>query len=240
MLEPMSEEHFREMIRANYPEHFRHVYDLHRVAETSIRTYRSFTSNHYQASLSLIFGRAYKSYDSIRRLCEVASSEDAGVLLRSLLNLMGVTRWISGDPAKRAKRYFDWYWVSLKMDADKFPDLIPKAWLPAIQKHYDAVKSEFEYVGKDNKSKFAKQWYQPEAQSIWDLFAQVELTKQYEEAYSTLSAIEHSDINAFFAMTATMEREGTERRIEIQSDLFVPHYLRNVFQYFAEIFRICN
>jgi hypothetical protein len=68
----------------------------------------------------------------------------------------------------------------------------------------------------------------------------VELAKQYEEAYSPLSSIEHSDINAFFAMTATMERVGTERRIEIQSDLFVPHYLRNAFQYFAEIFRICN
>jgi hypothetical protein len=162
------------------------------------------------------------------------------VLLRSLLNLMGVTRWISVDPAKRAKRYFDWYWVSLKMDAEKFPDRVPKAWVPTIQSHYDAVKSEFEYVGKDNERKFAKQWHQPEAQSRGEIFGQVDLTKQYEEAYSPLSAIEHSDINAFFAMTATMEKEGEERRIEIQSDVFVPHYLRNAFQYFAEVFRICN
>jgi hypothetical protein len=54
------------------------------------------------------------------------------------------------------------------------------------------------------------------------------------------SCLKHSDINAFFAMTATMELEGTERHIEIQSDLFIPHYLRNAFQYFAEIFRVCN
>jgi hypothetical protein len=76
------------------------------------------------------------------------------VLLHSLSNLMAVTRWISADPARR---YFDWYWVSLKMDADKFPGRIPKAWLPAIQKHYDAVKSDFEDVGKDNKPRFARQ-----------------------------------------------------------------------------------
>ena len=47
-------------------------------------------------------------------------------------------------------------------------------------------------------------------------------------------------MNAFFAMTAKMDKDGDERQLEIQSDLFVPHYLRNAFQYFAEIFRICN
>ena len=35
------------------------------------------------------------------------------------------------------------------------------------------------------------------------------------------------------------ETEG-HRRLEIQSDINVPHYLRNGFQYFGEIFRICN
>jgi hypothetical protein len=57
------------------------------------------------------------------------------------------------------------------------------------------------------------------ARSIRDIFDQTELTQQYEEGYSPLSSIEHSDINAFFAMTAQMDKDGTERRLEIQSDL---------------------
>jgi hypothetical protein len=31
-----------------------------------------------------------------------------------------------------------------------------------------------------------------------------------------------------------------ERQLAIQSDLFLPHYLRNAFQYFADIFGMCN
>jgi hypothetical protein len=220
MPQPMTEEQFRESIYAKYPEHFRHVYALHQLAESAIQTYRYFTFDHYQASLSLIFGRAYKSYDSIRRLCEVASCEDAGVLLRSLLNLLVVTSWISLDPPKRAKRYFDWYWVSLKADAEKFPGRVPRSRLPTIQKHLNAVRSQFEYKDKKNQLKFAKHWYQPEAQSIRDLFEQVHLEKHYEELYGPLSSIEHSDINAFFAMTVEMDKDGDEKRLEIQSDLF--------------------
>jgi len=41
-------------------------------------------------------------------------------------------------------------------------------------------------------------------------------------------------------MTAEMDKDGDEKRLEIQSDLFVPHYLRNAFQYFADIFQTCN
>ena len=239
MPQPMTEEQFRQSIVAKYRNHFEHVYTLHEFAQAAMQTYRSYTSNHYEASLNLIFGRAYKAYDSIRMLCEVASCEDAGVLLRSLLNLMVVTRWISLDPAKRAKRYFDWYWVSLKLDAEKSPDRVPPSWLPTIQRHFAAAKSQFEYMDKKNKLKFSEQWYQPEAHSIRDLFKQVDLTKQYDEAYSPLSSIEHSDINSFFAMTATMDKSSDEKRLEIQSDLFVPRYLQNAFQYFADIFRTC-
>jgi hypothetical protein len=240
MLEPMTEERFRETIYGKYKGHLDHVYALLRLAGRAVETYRNFTSTHYEASLSLIFARAYKSYDSIRRLCELASCEDAGVLLRNLLNLTAVTRWISRDPASRAKRYLDWYWVSLKADAEKSPYRFPRLWLPTIQEHFEAVKSQFEYMDKKNRPKLVKHWYEPEVRSIRDLFEKVELKMQYEEAYTPLSSIEHSDINAFLAMTAQLTREGDERPLEIHGDVFVPHYLRNAFQYFADIFRICN
>ena len=240
MPQTLTEEQFRETIRGKYPEHFKHVYAIHQHAEAAIGAYHNYIANPYHFSLSLIFGRAYKSHDSIRRLCEVASCEDAGVLLRNLLNLMAITRWISKDHEKRAKRYLDWYWVSLKADADKFSDRIPPSWLPTIEKHFGDVKAQFEFTDKRGQPQFARHWYEPEARSIRDLFCQAELEQHYDEAYSPLSSIEHSDINAFFAMTAGVDRSGDERQLEIQSDLFVPHYLRNAFQYFADIFSISN
>lgn len=236
----MTEEQFRESIRKKYAAQFQHIYALQEFAQTAMLGYRTLTSTHYQASLWLIFGRAYKSYDSIRRLCELASCEDAGIILRSLLNLMVVTRWISVDSENRSKRYFDWYWVSLKNDAENSPGRVPPAWIPTIQKGYDRVKTQFEYQNTKGHTKVAKQWYQPEARTIRELFEQVGMKDHYEEAYGPLSAIEHSDINAFFAMTRGIDKTSDERPLEIQNDLMVPHYLRNAFQYFADIFRICN
>lgn len=237
---PSTEEEFRKMIQAKYPDHFTHVYALHQLAESSLQSYKSFTSNHYQGSLVLIFGRAYKCYDSIRRLCEIALCEDAGVLLRSLLNLMVVTRWISQDPQTRAKRYFDWYWVSQNTYAQKFPGHVLPKRLLIIQKHFNAVRLQFEYEDKKGRVKFAKHWYEPDARSIRDLFEKVELTEHYEDLYGPLSSIEHSDIDAFLGMTRDMRRGGTGSRIEMSDDKPIPHYLRNAFQYFGDIFRICN
>jgi len=240
MDKPTSEEEFRQVIQAKYSEHFEHIYALHQLAEPAIHNYRGFTSNHFEGSLVLIFGRAYKCYDSIRRLCEVALCEDAGALLRSLLNLMAVTRWISQDPPTRAKRYFDWYWISLYRQTEKFPDRMPHSHSIVIQERFNAVKSHFEYKDKKGKVTFAKHWYEPDARSIRDLFEKVELKAHYEEAYGPLSAIEHSDINAFLGMTRNMNRDGKENRIDMSDDKPIPHYLRNTFQYFGEIFRICN
>ena len=240
MPEPIPEEQFRQLTYEKHKDHFDHVIALLRLAQDALRQYRYFTSTHYQASLQLIFGRAFNCYDSIRRLCELARCEDAGVLLRSLLNLLAVTRWISSNPQQRAKRYFDWYWVSLKRDSEKFADTMPPSWFPTIQRNFDLVRSQFEYKDKKKQRKLAEQWYQPDARSIRDLFEQVDMKKQYDEAYGPLSSIEHSDINAFFAMIPRAGNAAGEKRLEIQNDLFVPHYLRNGFQYFADIFRICN
>ena len=240
MDKPTTEEEFRQVIQTKYPEHFSHVYALHQLAESAIHRYRGFTSNHYQGSLVLIFGRAYKCYDSIRRLCEIALCEDAGVLLRSLLNLMAVTRWISQDPQIRAKRYFDWYWVSQNSNARKAPGLVPRQRLLTIEKHFNAVKSQFEFKDKKSRVKFAKHWYEPDARSIRDLFEKVELAEHYEDLYGPLSSIEHSDIDAFLGMTRDMKRSGSESRLEMSDDKPIPHYLRNAFQYFGDIFRICN
>ncbi len=236
----MDENQFKEMTIAKHRGHFDHCYRLHQLAQDSLGKYRGFTGDHYQAALQLIFPRAYKSFDSIRRLCEVASCEDAAVILRCLLNLMVVTRWISLKPQLRARKYLAWYWVEMNREAEQSQGVIPSAWVADVRKHYQAHRPLFEHKDKQGRTRMAKQWYEPEAHSILDLFKEVGLEQQYEEGYRPLSGVEHSDALVYLAMVAEAERKENERKLEIQSDLFVPHYLRNGFQYFADIFRTCN
>lgn len=238
--QPTDEDQFKATIYTKHQGHFDRVYRLFLFAQEALQQYRGFATDDYYAALQLIFPRAFKSFDSVRRLCEVASCEDAAVVLRSLL--MAVTRWISVDRVSRGKRYLAWYWIQMYRDSEKLKDKFPQRWIPEIQKHYAAEKSQFEYQDKKGRIRMVAHWYQPAANTIRDLFKQVELEQHYTEAYEPLSRIEHSDVMAFFPMIAHAEKreKENERALAIQSDLYVPHYLRNAFQYFADIFGICN
>jgi len=237
--QPQDENEFRKYIYDKYREHFNHFYSLHQLVEAAMSNYRGFTANSYAVTLWLIAPRSFKSFDSIRRLCEVALCEDAAVILRSLLNLLAVTRWISTDPQKRAAKYLAWYWIAMRADVDSFREQVPPEWVETIDKKYDSARLQFEYKDANGNVRMPKKWHQPEANTLRDLFEQVGLAREYDDAYSPLSGIEHSDATAYFSMIAPMEK-GDEKRLEIHSDFFVPHYLRNAFQYFADIFRICN
>jgi len=236
----MDDQQFTQSTYAKYQEHFDHFYRLHQFAQASLQEYRGFTKDHYHAAVQLICPRAFKSFDSIRRLCEVASCEDAAVVLRCLLNLMAVTRWISRDPQKRAKKYLAWYWIELHQRAKRQPENFLADSIAEIQKHFDVEKSHFEFVNAKGKPDFAKHWYQPEVHSIFDLFKEVDLEKFYDEAYRPLSGTEHSDVMTYFAMFANAEKKDGETKLEIQSDSFVRDYLRDAFKYFADIFDVCN
>jgi hypothetical protein len=236
----IDEVQFREHIYSTYREHFDPFLRLHHLAELSLSKYRGFTKNHYDATLVLIFPRAYKSFDSIRRLCEVALCEDAAVILRCLLNLLVVTRWITLNPTARSEKYIRWYWVAMHREAEESRGLMPAAHVAEIQTKYDAVKSLFEYTDSKGQTRFAKQWYMPEVNSIFDMFKEVGMENHYNEGYKPLSGLEHSDAMAYFAMVGKSERSADTRELAIQSDLFIPPYLRNAFQYFGDVFRICN
>jgi len=234
------ENEFKRKIYEKYKDHFDHFYLLHQLAEWALVEYGALTKDTYHATVQLILPRALKSFDSIRRLCEIASCEDAAVILRSLLNLLAVTRWISMDSEKRAKKYLAWYWVQMYRDAEFFNDVVPAEFIAEIERHYNQVKTKFEYKDRGGNIKMPKHWYQPEVNSIFDMFKEVGLEKQYEEGYKPLSGIEHSDCMSYFSMLREAERSNGRVQLAVQSDLFVPHYLRNAFQYFADIFRICN
>ena len=240
MTQPLSEEQFRRQVYETHRDHWDHVYALHRFAEGALCSFKGIADTPYKECLVLIFARAFKSYDAIRRLCEVASCEAAAVILRSLLNLLVVVRWISLDEPKRARRYSHWYWVQMYAETRKLKDSIWQERLQFIQDRYDRVKSQFEYKDKKGRVRVFDHWYQPEANTIRDLFVQADLEKHYEEAYRPLSGIEHSDATAYLTMITRIETTSSEKRLEIQSDLFVPEYLRNAFQYFGDIFGICS
>ena len=234
------ENDFKRQIHQKHREHFDHFYRLHQLAEWALVEYGAITKDEYHASLLLILPKAMKSFDAVRRLCEIASCEDAAVILRSLLNLMAVTRWISLDSKKRARKYLAWYWVQMYRDAGKFLNIVTAENMAEIQRHYDRVKPLFEYKLKSGKTKMPDHWYQPEVHTILGMFKEADLEKQYEEGYRPLSGVEHSDCMSYFAMLRDAERSDAKSKLAVQSDLFVPHYLRNAFQYFADIFRICN
>ena len=102
------------------------------------------------------------------------------------------------------------------------------------------MKSLFEYRDTKGDIRMPKFWYAPEANTIFDMFKEVGLEKQYEEGYRPLSGVEHSDAMAFYAMVGDSERSENRRKLAIQSDLFIPAYLRNAFQYLGDIFTVCN
>jgi len=236
----MHEEDFAQSIYAKHQAHFDHYHRLQMFSQECLTKYRGFTKDAYYAAVQLILPRAHKSFDAIRRLCLLASCEDAAVVLRCLLNLMAVTRWLSVDPQKRAGRFLAWYWVELHRLAEKDPTIFPPHWLPVIENKFAAVKSAFEHKDAKGKVKIVKHWYQPEANGLIDLFRQVDLEKHYDEAYRPLSGTEHSDVMAYFAMFANAKKTNGETQLEIQSDSFACTYLRNGFQYFGDIFVICN
>jgi hypothetical protein len=241
----LTEDEFRERTVNKYREHFNQVYGLLEFAQESISKYKYSGSwpTPYHRCLTLIFPRAYKSFDAIRRLCEVASCEDAGVILRSLLNLLVVSRWISIEPDRdrRARKYLTWYWIAMQSDVQKFGLGVAPQAISYIQTHYDRAKKQFEYQDGKGNTQMPKQWHQPETQTLRDMFGEVGLEKHYEEAYKPLSGIEHSDATAYLPMLMSMEQtKEDEVRLEILNDVNVPDYLRNAFQYFGEIFKLCN
>lgn len=235
----MTEDEFRESIVKKYQGSFYQVSKLHHFVQEWMSTAKVNVSP-YRNVLWLVLAKGFKSFDSVRRLCEIAYCEDAGILLRSLLNLLAIVRWISLDPPVRSAKYLGWFWIEMRKDAERHKDIVPPDWIAQVEKHYESARRIFEYKDGEGNVRMARKWHQPEAHTIEDLFKQTDLEEQYEDGYRLLSGVEHSDATAYFPMIVGMEKGADTRSMNVHDDRFVPDYLRNAFQYFADIFRICN
>jgi len=238
MSEALPEEEFRKKIHDQFPRHFEYIYHLHQFVEEVMSSCKAQAGSSTHTAYWLILAKAFKSFDAIRRLCEIAYCEDAGVILRSLLNLLAITRWISAD-SKRAAKYLAWYWIEMHSNVHKYKDLIDPQFLEVIEKRYEVARKLFEY-DDNGKKRFPDKWHQPEANTIREMFEQVDLLQHYDEAYKPLSGIEHSDATAYLPMIVGMEKATGERSLNVHNPAYVPHILRNAFQYFADIFELCN
>jgi Family of unknown function (DUF5677) len=236
----MTEEEFRSSLIEKYRVDFDHCYRLHQFVQATLQNNKWFTKNHYDAALLYIRPRSFKAFDAVRRLCEVALCEDAAVVLRCLVNLMAVTRWISLIPDKRAKKYLAWYWIERHERVARRPDRFSAEQIAVVQKHFDTEKSQFEFTNSKGKLVLARNWYQPEVNNIFEMFKEVGLEQVYENSYRPLSATEHSDVMAYFAMFAKAEMIDGETKLEIQSDANVSVFLRTAFHCFADILAVCD
>lgn len=126
----------------------------------------------------------------------------------------------------------------MKKDADRYKNRLPSKWIETIEDNYQRVRNGFEIKDKKGRVRLVNKWYQPDVSNIADMCKEVDLEVQYEEGYRPLSSLEHSDAAAYIPMIGGMATGGATA-FNVHNDLFAPPYLRNAFQYFADIMSIC-
>jgi len=164
-----TEDEIRSHLRLKYAQHFEHADAILEFAQNAMGSFTGKTGTARRTAMSLIFGRAYKSYYSILKLCEIAYTEDAGIVLRALFNLFVIARWILAKNCdERARKYLGWYWVVLRKIFDEHAAGI--AVNPETNKwifdEYQHHKKLFEYKVKGGNRRVAKKWYDLSCQCL--------------------------------------------------------------------------
>ena len=162
MAELPGEEEFSRGIVKKYERDFAYARELNALVQDVLQTGTVDTPDAYKTAIALIMAKAVKSHFSIIKLCEFAHTEDAGVVLRCLLNLYFITAWLGRDNTiARAKRYLGWYWIAMRrLMSSSEPD-VPKEWKEEIEARFQAHKEMF--LSKGN---LVWKWHQPEVDTI--------------------------------------------------------------------------
>jgi len=189
----------------------------------------------YPRAVYLMTGKAYKSYCSALFLARYGFTEDMGVVVRSLLNLDIVLKWISSaDREARAKRYLGWFWVEMHRLLTVLP--APPDMEVAIQRQYSKVKRLFEFQSSKGRTLMPREWHNTNIKEMAD---QVGMTGYYDEYYKTLSATEHSSALSYFGMLAESGPGGTTV-IGLGDHRFLRPYLECAFVCFSEVIYVWN
>lgn len=229
----ISEEQFSKQIVEKYKKDFAYARELNGLVQNVLQSGSVNTPDAYKTAIALIMAKAIKSHFSVIKLCEYAHTEDAGVVLRCLLNLYILAAWLQKDSRiARAKRYLGWFWIAMHRLLSNSDDDVPKQWKAEIEKQFKAHEKLFLSEGK-----IVWKWHQPDVSSIKHMATDAGLQEEYDKVYTYLSSLEHSDSLSYFGMLNAVEGKGD---LNVHDDRMIPFYLFHSFRYFGELFKIWN
>jgi hypothetical protein len=201
-------------------------------------------SKTYGEVITAFFIKALSSFRSVTLLCQEGLGYEAGLLVRSLLNLHFLAKWTEQDQDARAQRFLGWFWkqrIGYKETDGESLSAIEQA-------EWDKVRGLFEYTDKSGKIRLIQNWYGNG--SIRDLAKSLKEDKppppgfqtwaelHYVKAYKPLSDMEHSNP---IASSAFRNRSKGRYLIEhLSADEAIHEALKCGCQYFYGIFAIWN
>jgi len=217
--------------RQMYPRHFDYAYSLLSLAEDAMeRKVEAPSSSAYARAIVLILGKAYKSYLSAVRLGSAGLTEDMGVIIRSLLNLYIIARWISKSHREdRARRYLAWFWIEMYRLLELVPT--PADSRQEIEREYRRYKGLFEYRHRRGNLRMTVHWHRS---NIKRMATETGLLQHYNVVYKPLSATEHSSALSYFGMLSESDKNN-HTLIRLRDHEFVPFYLGYGYQYLAGV-----
>ena len=133
-------------------------------------------------------GKACKTHEATVMLAERGFGQDAGLLLRSLLDLVVNALWLAKDPCQRMEMWLEFDWIlrqRIPLSLEKAEE--NKETVDTIEIEARRVKEKYGYKRGDTWSR----------KSIESMAREVGLGDLYKYAYRTLSNIEHSASRGF-------------------------------------------
>ncbi len=224
------------IVNVRYREHFAVANGLINYAEELMRNrVQADKNSKYAHAMALLAGKAYKSYLSSVQLASQGLVEDMGIVVRSLVNLCIVARWISHtDREARARRYIGWFWVEMLEMTRSIP--APPKVRAQIERAYKHVKGLFQSRNKKGKLVSWRTWHNS---SIKEMATEVGMLEYYRGYYAPLSATEHSSALAYFGMAATKTQSG-DIVVGLGDHRFLAEYLKCAFVCFADVLALWN
>jgi hypothetical protein len=213
----MSTETTPQDFMARMVERHSRAFDLwrrtHERLEVAVPTARDLSSP-FSRALDILFIQAFKSHGSLYVLCVRGQGEDAGTILRRMLEIAIQVRYLSVEAAPaerdtRGRRYLAYYWLQVpELVKDGLCADTHRWWLT----HYNAYKN----LVCDERGRPFRNWWGNS--SIRDLASSLGLMATYDEDYRFLSQMAHCTAQGIlFAQRGEI--------VEIRTDLLVREIL---------------
>lgn len=204
-----------------YPLLVRLNYELLRELKGALLQARIDQDNAYAQLVSFFAGKACKTHEAVVILAERGYGQDAGILLRSLVNLVINAYWIAKDPSARLERYMDYDWILRLKSADvgRSAEALGRL-TPEMRAQMAALDEEIEKKAREAKQKHRYGQRGWSGKSIRGMAEEVGFQNYYAYAYRLLSDLEHSNSRS---TTSYLEKASGAYRFNVGPG---PEYVR--------------